>query len=56
MDRLVPGAWLEKQLAAPDLRILDCTVSRVVLPQKALPATGVGEQPGRGPHPRLRTC
>lgn len=34
MDRLVPGAWLEKQLAAPDLRILDCTVSRVVLPQR----------------------
>lgn len=34
MDRLVPSAWLEKQLAAPDLRILDCTVSRVVLPQR----------------------
>jgi hypothetical protein len=35
MDRLVPGAWLEKQLAAPELRILDCTVSRAVLPQGA---------------------
>ena len=35
MDRLVPGAWLEQQLAPPDLRILDCTVSREVLPQGA---------------------
>jgi len=35
VDRLVPGAWLEKQLAAPELRILDCTVSRAVLPQGA---------------------
>jgi hypothetical protein len=28
MDRLVQGAWVEKQLGAADLRILDCTVSR----------------------------
>lgn len=35
MDRLVPGAWLEKQLGAPDLRILDCTVSSELLPQGA---------------------
>ena len=27
MDRLVSAAWLEKELGAPDLRILDCTVS-----------------------------
>lgn len=26
MDRLVSTAWLEKELGAPDLRILDCTV------------------------------
>jgi thiosulfate/3-mercaptopyruvate sulfurtransferase len=35
MDRLVQGAWLEKQLGAADLRILDCTVSRELLPQGA---------------------
>lgn len=43
MDRLVPGAWLEKQLGGPDLRILDCTVSREVLPQGAR-----GYRSGRG--------
>jgi len=26
MDRLVTSSWLEKELGAPDLRILDCTV------------------------------
>jgi hypothetical protein len=33
MDRLVSGAWLEKELGAPDLRLLDCTVASEVLPQ-----------------------
>jgi thiosulfate/3-mercaptopyruvate sulfurtransferase len=26
MDRLVSGAWLERELRAPDLRVLDCSV------------------------------
>jgi thiosulfate/3-mercaptopyruvate sulfurtransferase len=26
MEQLVNGAWLEKELGAPDLRVLDCTV------------------------------
>lgn len=32
MDRLVSGAWLEKELGAPDLRVLHCTVASEVLP------------------------
>jgi thiosulfate/3-mercaptopyruvate sulfurtransferase len=32
MDRLVSGAWLEGQLQAPDLRVLDCTVGSELLP------------------------
>lgn len=27
MDRLVSTEWLEKELGAPDLRLLDCTVA-----------------------------
>jgi hypothetical protein len=27
MGQLVSGAWLEKDLGAPDLRVLDCTVA-----------------------------
>jgi len=32
MDRLVSGAWLEKELEAPDLRVLHCTVASEVRP------------------------
>ena len=32
MDRLVSGAWLEKELGAPDLRLFDCTVVMETLP------------------------
>jgi thiosulfate/3-mercaptopyruvate sulfurtransferase len=32
MERLVSGAWLEKELRAPDLRVLDCTVGSELLP------------------------
>ncbi|HKN38067.1 MAG TPA: rhodanese-like domain-containing protein, partial [Acidimicrobiia bacterium] len=32
MDRLVSGAWLEKELGVPDLRVLDCSVAMEVLP------------------------
>jgi thiosulfate/3-mercaptopyruvate sulfurtransferase len=32
MDQLVSGAWLEDQLGAPDLRVLDCSVTLQVLP------------------------
>jgi thiosulfate/3-mercaptopyruvate sulfurtransferase len=33
MDRLVNGAWLEKELGAPDLRVLHCTIASEVLPE-----------------------
>jgi thiosulfate/3-mercaptopyruvate sulfurtransferase len=33
MDRLVSGEWLEKELGAPDLRVLHCTVASEVLPE-----------------------
>jgi len=32
MDQLVNGAWLERELGAPDLRVLDCTVHIEALP------------------------
>jgi thiosulfate/3-mercaptopyruvate sulfurtransferase len=32
MDQIVSGAWLEKELGAPDLRVLDCTVVMEVDP------------------------
>jgi thiosulfate/3-mercaptopyruvate sulfurtransferase len=53
MDRLVSDAWLEKELKAPDLRILDCTVSFATLPdgrpgryQSGRPAWEEGHIPG----------
>jgi thiosulfate/3-mercaptopyruvate sulfurtransferase len=33
MDRLVSGAWLERELGAPDLRVLDCTCGVEMLPE-----------------------
>jgi thiosulfate/3-mercaptopyruvate sulfurtransferase len=33
MDRIVSTEWLEKELGAPDLRVLDCTVASEVLPE-----------------------
>jgi len=36
MDRLVSGAWLEKELGVPDLRVLDCSVAMEVLPDGSL--------------------
>ena len=42
MDRLVSGAWLEKELAAPDLRVLDCTVLLTTMPdgRRGVPQSG----------------
>ena len=36
MDRLVSAAWLEQELGAPDLRVLDCTVRVDPLPEGGL--------------------
>jgi hypothetical protein len=33
MDRLVSCAWLEQQLGAPNLRVLDCTAGVEMLPE-----------------------
>jgi hypothetical protein len=55
MDRLVSGAWLEKQLGAPDLRILDCTKDGGPPPRRSK-AAGVGEQPGPRAISRTGTC
>jgi thiosulfate/3-mercaptopyruvate sulfurtransferase len=33
MDRLVSCAWLEQQLGAPDLRVLDCTAGVEMVPE-----------------------
>jgi len=40
MDQLVSGEWLEKELGAPDLRVLDPTRSRS-RQYRTGPATGV---------------
>src|ERR687896_495334 len=40
--RLGSGAWLEKELGAPDLRVLDCTVA-----SEALPDGGLAYRSGR---------
>jgi thiosulfate/3-mercaptopyruvate sulfurtransferase len=42
MDRLVSGAWLAKELGAPNLRLLDCTVA-----SEALPDGGLAYRTGR---------